>query len=267
MRARWCWVSTRHAEEGHNHGTVPWGAGTHQRLLDRHLLDAALHRCLLLLLFLLFPLPARAAQRQLGQGLYFGVLGRGTGRPPRAASWCHSGVPSTPAVFAERPARSCFPLGTRSSRGPEDTCPRARGPLCCPGAGFGAKANPPEGFKLPSRVGNPGTEAAKGKPGPVPVTLHHLGHLEVLEMGKAQRGHQRVPASRSAGAGTGSPWQGATEHGSGPGAPQPWSRGCWGFASVTSWPPWVPTTVPWEPEQLWPWVCPTSRTLPPALGC
>lgn len=58
---------------------------------------------------------------------------------------------------------------------------------------LGPKQTLLKGFKLPSRVEHPGTEAAKGEPGPVPVTFRHLGHLEVLGKGKTKRGHQKGP--------------------------------------------------------------------------
>lgn len=123
---------------------------------------------------------------------------------------------------------AAFPWEPAAQEGLRTLVPRARGPLCCPGAGFGAKANPPQGVQAALQGGASGDGGSQRGTWPRARDLSPPRAPGGAREGENKEGDiKRVPTSRSAGAGAGSPWQGATEHGLGLGAPGPWSRGCW----------------------------------------
>lgn len=161
-------------------------AGTHL-LFKHHLLHAALHGCLLLLL----PIPSPACL--LGLGILYWGTGVGTAAVP---------VKGLVALACDT-LSSCL-LSAHSQLGPpgnlllkrlrglwvKGPCPQARGLLCCPAARW-------QGQSKPSRVEHP----AVGTGGTWLVSLGRLGHLE-------QTGHQRFPVIRKTRVGTGSPRHG-----------------------------------------------------------
>lgn len=117
------------------------------------------------------------------------------------ASGCDAALVINPLHFC---LLTAFP-GLRSPGNP--LAKRLRGHLS-PSTGTSPLARsavlgPKQTLKLLSRLEHPAMATAKARPGPVPVSLRRLGHLDLLKVGQEQTGHQSFPTNRKTGVAAG----------------------------------------------------------------